>query len=409
MAERHSRRELLKRGVGGITAATASTGVTAEAVAELDVQEPTRPVLTPAAKFFDVARGNPVPHSLRGEALIKAGLTPETWRLEIVGEGGANVSRPLTLQNGSALDLPTLIKLGRTHSVKFLKAIQCLNIEQPLGQGLWEGVPLREVLRLAGNVSNVRRIYYWGFHNDDPKQIFQSSLSLTQALETPPWELPAFLAYRLNGESLSLERGGPVRMLVPWSHGFKSIKWLHRIVLTNDYRANDTYAEANNDPESYLKTAAYLDSVPDRVRGDQPWAIRGTVISGLSGLQHVEYWLRRTMGRAPDLAEKDPAWKTARWLKCRLDPAPSDWSRVFPAEVKSSEVWGFDNRTGKPTVWPLRYGMTGWTANIGLLPRGMYEIRARAVDLNGFAQPEPRADRQTGLNPVQVRRFEVFA
>ena len=44
------------------------------------------------------------------------------------------------------------------------------------------------------------------------------------------------MAYRLNGEDIPLERGGPVRMVVPWAHGFKSIKWLQRIVLTNDTR-----------------------------------------------------------------------------------------------------------------------------------------------------------------------------
>ena len=31
-------------------------------------------------------------------------------------------------------------------------------------------------------------------------------------------------------------------MIVPWAHGFKSIKWLQHIMLTNDYQANDTYA-----------------------------------------------------------------------------------------------------------------------------------------------------------------------
>ncbi len=64
--------------------------------------------------------------------------------------------------------------------------------------------------------------------------------------------------------------------------------------------------------------------------------------------------------------------------------------------------------TGKPKEWPLRYGMTGWTAHVGTLPPGAYEFRARAVDLNGFAQPEPRPDRQTGLNGLEVKRFEVF-
>lgn len=407
MTELHSRRELLKRSVGGVTALVGTPEI-----ASANTQESgqlVREVLTPAEKFFDVARGNPVPHTLRGEGLLKARLTPDTWRLEVIGEGGANVPKPLTLQDGSALDLPMLMNMGKTHGVKFLKAIQCLNIPQPLGQGLWEGVPLREVLRLTGSFSNVRRVYYWGFHNDDPKQVFQSSLSLTQALETPPWELPAFLAYRLNGKPLPLERGGPVRMLIPWAHGFKSIKWLHRIVLTNGFHANDIYAEANNDPESHLKTAAYLENLPDRIPGGKPIGVRGTVISGLSGLKRVEYWLRRTTGMEQPLGENDPAWDTAKWIKCRIDSPPSDWKHILPVGVKPSEIWGFDLVTGKPRDWPPRYGMTGWVANVGVLPPGQYEIRARAVDLNGFAQPEPRANRQTGLNSIEVKRFEVIA
>ena len=68
--------------------------------------------------------------------------------------------------------------------------------------------------------------YYWGFHNNDPKQMFRSSLAINQVLDTPPGELPPFVAYRLNGGPIPLERGGPVRMVVPWAHGFKSIKWL---------------------------------------------------------------------------------------------------------------------------------------------------------------------------------------
>ena len=48
-------------------------------------------------------------------------------------------------------------------------------------------------------------------------------------------------------------------MIVPWSHGYKSIKWLQHIFVTNDPRNSDTYANGTNDPDSYLKTAAYVD------------------------------------------------------------------------------------------------------------------------------------------------------
>lgn len=367
---------------------------------------PSRPFLTPADKFRDVSRGNPKPHTLQGDALVQARLTPETWRLEITADrtpalkDQAGLSKPLTLADGNALDLPGLLELGKKHEVRFLKAMQCLNIPTPLGQGLWEGVPLREVLRLCGAMRNVRRIYYWGFHNNDPKQLFQSSISYTQAMETPPGELPAFLAYRLNGEPIPLIRGGPVRMVIPWAHGFKSIKWLQHIVITNDYKANDTYAEQNNDPESHLKTAAYLDDLPAKIPAGQAVPLSGLVISGLSGLKRVEYSLTREHAGARDEGE--------RWIECRLEDPPTDWNGVFPAGISAQQVLGFDPKSGRPATWPLRYSMISWSASLEKLAPGKYSVRARAVDLNGFAQPEPRPNQKAGMNALDVHEFEVM-
>jgi len=363
--------------------------------------------LTPAAAFRNVARGDPRPDTLTGDALGAARLTPDTWRLEIVAEGGAQLQHPRTLRDGNAIDLPALVELGKTHGVRFLKAMQCLNIAQPLGQGLWEGVPLREVLKLAGASADVRRVYYWGFHNDDPHQLFQSSLSYTQVMEAPPWELLPFVAYRLNGEPLPLSRGGPVRMVVPWAHGFKSIKWLQRITLTNDFRANDTYADDGNDPESYLKTAAYIDEDKLSFGAGATAVVRGTAISGWSGLKRVECWLRPDTGLHGTLADDDPAWQQATWRPCEIDPAPKNWEHALPRGVKPSDVWGFDAATNRPTSWPMRYSLATWSVSLEGLKPGMYEFRARAVDLNGFAQPEPRRNRRTGRNGVQVRVIEV--
>ena len=377
--------------------------------------KPTRPLLTPASRFGTVARGNPKPHSLQGSALSDARLTADTWRLEVAADPivepphikrAATIEKPRTLADGNAIDLPALMELGKQHGVKFIKAMQCLNISTPLGQGLWEGVPLRDVLQLCGKMNNVRRIYYWGFHNNDPKQRFQSSLSYTQVMETPPDELPAFLAYRLNGEPLSLLRGGPVRIVVPWSHGFKSIKWLRQIRITNDYRPNDTYALSNNDPESHLKTAAYLDQIPKQIQSGTSLFISGQVICGRSGLQRVEYWLRLADGEPERIANDDPRLMRGPWIACQIDGPPS-WKTVLPAGVQAKDVLGFDQQTGQPRSWPLRYGLVGYSAEVRGLKPGKYEVRSRAVDLNGFAQPEPRPYPKSGINSLQVRQFEV--
>ena len=418
--EHFSRRDFLRIGTAGAAALAATGGATPVDAADAPASAAAKaafphPILTAGEDFYDVSRGNPKPHTLKGEALVEARLTPETWRLEMVADPMVNdlvkepasVTKAFTLADGTALDMAALLELGKKHEVKFLKAFQCLNIAAPLGQGLWEGVPLREVLRLCGGMRNVRRIYYSGFHNNDPKQLFQSSLSYTQAMETPPGELPAFIAYRLNGEPIPLKRGGPVRMVIPWAHGFKSIKWLQHIAVTNDFKANDTYANANNDPESHLKTAAYIDHLPEKVAAGQAVFVSGLAICGLSGLKRVEHWLHRVEPGAAPVVQDDATWKAARWTACPVEPPPADWSGVFPPGISAKQVLGFDPETGRPASWPMRYSMVSWSATLKELAAGKYEFRARAVDLNGFAQPEPRSAPKTGKNAVEVYRFEV--
>ena len=407
----------------GIAAATGlSTGLSGPTVGAVDAASgdldgsaasgrfsTARSFLTDAGDFVDVSRGNPKPHTLKGEALAKARLTPRTWRLEIVGDGSSEVARPCRLEDGTALDLDGLKELGKTHGVKYLKAMQCNNIPFPLGQGLWEGVPLREVVRRVGKIGNVRRVYYWGFHNDDPAQLFQSSLPYNRVMETPPWEPPPMVAYRLNGQDIPLERGGPVRMVVPWAHGFKSIKWLQRIVLTNDYKANDTYALQNNDPESYLKTAAYIGKGPLSFKAGEPIAIEGTAMVGWSGLRRVEFWLRPATGADGKLADDDPAWKTAVWRPCESDAAARRLGSDPPARERRRRTSGAS--TGRPAspglAVALQHGPVDRPGQ-GLAP-GSYEFRVRTVDLNGFAQPEPRPYQKSGMNRVPVRTLVVTA
>src|SRR4051794_18407649 len=124
--------------------ATAAAGLTSAGLARIGAgAEPAkiapgsaRPFLTAAHDFADVSRGNPNPQTLRGEALVQARLTPETWRLEIIADSEpkegikevAAIGQPVTLE------LPELRELGARHGVKFIKAMQCLNIPTPLGQ-----------------------------------------------------------------------------------------------------------------------------------------------------------------------------------------------------------------------------------------------------------------------------------
>lgn len=108
---------------------------------------------TPMDQFGGFVREKPVLYELPREKLRAAGLDRETWRLEVVAEEGANlpesgpqVGRPMTRAAGTALTFADLVKLGETRSVRFIKMIACTLVSEPFGTGIWEGVPLRDVV-----------------------------------------------------------------------------------------------------------------------------------------------------------------------------------------------------------------------------------------------------------------------
>ena len=56
----------------------------------------------------------------------------------------------------------------------------------------------------------------------------------------------------------------------------------------------------------------------------------------------------------------------------------------------------------------MRFSLAPWSAAIEGLRPGGYEFRARTVDRNGFAQPEPRPNVQrSGENGVQCKRLRI--
>jgi hypothetical protein len=152
---------------------------------------------------------------------------------------------------------------------------------------------------------------------------------------------------------------------------------------------------------------ARIDDDPETFKAGEAVTVRGVAMVGWSGLKRVEYWLRPESGQHGNLAGEDPAWKTAEWLPCALDPQPADWGTHLPQGVRPRDLWGFDGDTDKPKQWPLRYSVAAWSVTLANLKPGAYEFRARTVDLNGFAQPEPRPYPKSGRNEVQYKPILV--
>ena len=356
--------------------------------------------LTAPEDFRDVSRGRPVPHSLPEEVKKEVGLTRDTWKLDVVSdtENPARLRTPLSRAEGNALDFAGLMELAKKHAVRFPKVMTCLNIGCPLGMGIWEGVPLREVLWLTQPREDLRRVFYYGYHNDKPEQMFRSSLPVGRILEDTFDLPPIILCYKLNGQWLSPERGGPVRVVVPEAYGFKSIKWLSHVVLSNLFYANDTYGEKNNDVDSPLKSFAATLSIPSRVKPGEPIPVTGYAQVGISGLSKVQVWMQND---EQELPAGDRYYSQAPWRDAEILSPPSEWGGGLPDGKIPESTMNFD-AAGKPTSWPLRLGKIHWAALLPGLPAGEYTFRSRTVDEKGHAQPLPRPFRKSGHAGIEA-------
>lgn len=363
------------------------------------------PFFTSQEKFRDVSRGKPLPHSISDDKKRQVGLTRETWQLEVVSDPNnpAMIHHPLTRKSGTALDFSALLKLAEKRAVRFAKTMTCLNIGCPLGTGIWEGVPLREVVWLAQPRENLRRVFYHGYHNDDPQQMFRSSLPIDRVLEDPFDLPPVIVCYKLNGQWLDSTRGGPVRMVVPEAYGFKSIKWLTQIVLTNLYHANDTYAAGNNDVDSWLKTFAATFSVPRKVKPGQPIPVTGYAQVGISGLSKVQVWLE---SNASQRAGAGKYFADAPWTDAQILPPPKHWGDLPDGQVPPGTL-GFHDATGQPGAWPMRLAKIHRAALLPGVPAGDYTLRCRTIDAKGVAQPMPRPFTKSGHSGIESIEIAV--
>jgi DMSO/TMAO reductase YedYZ molybdopterin-dependent catalytic subunit len=364
-----------------------------EAIAKLEY-------LTPPDRAFILDKGKAGVTKLPPERLREIGLLPETWSLDVVPDptSDSSVEQPLSRALGNALDWKGLMSLAEKHAVRFLHVCTCTNGADPYHMTLWEGVPFGEVIWLTKPRANIRRVYYQSYHPENLPP-FQSSMALGHILETPPGQMPVILAYKMNGQIIPAAHGGPVRVVVPGTYGSKSIKWVQRVVVTNDFKANDSDAESNfnNDTESPMKTRARFINAPKEIPPERPAALTGMAQIGISGLGKVQYCVRAQKDAWP---ADDPYRTKGDWKDAAILPPPADWGGGLPGGKMPAMTSQFDPATGAPRQWPMRYTIVHWAALLPGLPAGSYDLCCRTIDGNGIAQPMPRPLLRTGFNEI---------
>jgi DMSO/TMAO reductase YedYZ molybdopterin-dependent catalytic subunit len=90
----------------------------------------------------------------------------------------------------------------------------------------WIGVPLSHVLELVGIQPQARYVVYFSI---DPQ--WWDSVDMADALHPQ-----TFLAYGMNGGELPVGNGGPLRLRVPRQLGYKNVKFITRLTVTDSLK-----------------------------------------------------------------------------------------------------------------------------------------------------------------------------
>ena len=136
-------------------------------------------------------------------------LTPKNYSLAVDGL----VDKPTTYSLADLLAMPATRIVKDYHCVTGWVVPNCH----------WTGVKLSDFLAGVGPQAGAKYVLLSSADGS-----YTESLSLDQA------HLPdVLLGYMLNGKALSAEQGYPIRLVIPDMYGFKYIKWVNHITLSD--------------------------------------------------------------------------------------------------------------------------------------------------------------------------------
>lgn len=316
-------------------------------------------------------RHPPKPHKL------KDSITPDDLLFHTIHMGAAVVD-PLKwtlvitglVKNPFSLSLDQLKSL-RQQSITSFHECYGSPIEPPveakwrIGNVTWTGVPLAFLLSLASPLPEARFVWSDGLDHGSFTGVtadrYQKDLPLDKA-QSPE----VLIAYKMNGEALTKERGGPVRLIVPGWFGTNSTKWLCKLTL-EDKRAQGPYT-----------TTFYNEIDPEDPKG----------------------------------LKKRPVWKIeANSIIVRPKPgaalvgskvAIEGWAWCFEEVINVRiSLDGGENWTATEVESRKDFSWQKWKIELDL-PCGLYSVMARAESASG--QMQPLSGRR---NHVHTVRFSV--
>jgi DMSO/TMAO reductase YedYZ molybdopterin-dependent catalytic subunit len=152
---------------------------------------------------------------------------PVRWRLRIDGL----VARPQTLTYAELLALPQAEQTSDFHCVTGWSV-----------DGVrWRGVRFADLLAAAAPLPAARALAFVS-----AERPYVDTLTLRQALAPD-----AMLAHAMDDRPLTRPHGAPARVVMPRMYGYKGVKWLERIVVT-DHVADGFWEQRGYDRDAWV-------------------------------------------------------------------------------------------------------------------------------------------------------------
>lgn len=269
--------------------------------------------------------------------------------------------------------------------VTHLKTIECVlqsdvrtTATGYAGTAYWTGLPMTLLLDEAGldysDTSSVKSLILQGADR------FLNNIT-TERLRREDLPTP-LLAYRMNGESLPLKHGFPVRLIVQEGYGYKCVKWLNKIEASNLLVDVGTYQSQGYVNDGIIRTNSRATSIFNQiVISSGQTRITGFATSGFAPITRVEVSID---GADPQEARIIPLDELTKGLN--LPPSIAQIADETPYPFLG--VW---------TFWDLEWKATS----------GDHTITVRAFDAAGNEQPLKDEEWRDGLTAVATYNVDV--
>jgi sulfoxide reductase catalytic subunit YedY len=175
--------------------------------------------------FAQIARYNNFYEFSTNKTAVAAeasGFVTRPWSVEV----GGMVAKPRTF------GLEELLALGQEERIYRFRCVEGWSMVIP-----WVGFPLAKLLELVEPQSGATYVTFESYYDKQqmPNARFAGiELPYVEGLRLDEAVHPlTLLATGLYGKPMPNQNGAPIRLVVPWKYGFKSIKSIVKITLTN--------------------------------------------------------------------------------------------------------------------------------------------------------------------------------